>query len=195
MRDGRGRIATTGPPRSRSARRRHRRRPGLRGGALPAPAGDYDDWGLYAWGDIDPAYATVAQRAAVRRRGRVRPVRLGEAQARRQERRLHRGRLRRRQGRRAGPLPRPDARPARSGSSRATRRSYPAGGRRRADRQRPGHGGHPLPPGRRRLRRLGPAPVGRRGQPDRVVRAAAARPRPTRSGRCSGCRWPPARPG
>ncbi|MER7457465.1 pullulanase-type alpha-1,6-glucosidase [Micromonospora sp. NPDC126480] len=22
------------------------------------PAGDYDDWGLYAWGDIDPAYVT-----------------------------------------------------------------------------------------------------------------------------------------
>ena len=22
------------------------------------PAGGYDDWGLYAWGDIDPAYVT-----------------------------------------------------------------------------------------------------------------------------------------
>ena len=57
------------------------------------PAGDYDDWGLYAWGDIDPSCADhLAGRAAVRRRGRLRPLRLGQAQAGRQERRLPRGR-------------------------------------------------------------------------------------------------------
>ncbi|MEU9509216.1 pullulanase-type alpha-1,6-glucosidase [Micromonospora sp. NPDC048170] len=57
VRDGKGRTASTrstatvGTP-ARSASRDwavvHYQR----------PAGGYDDWGLYAWGDIDPAYAT-----------------------------------------------------------------------------------------------------------------------------------------
>ncbi|SCL15435.1 alpha-1,6-glucosidases, pullulanase-type [Micromonospora nigra] len=58
VRDGRGRTATArstasvGTPVAGGASRDwvvvHYQR----------PAGDYDDWGLYAWGDIDPAYAT-----------------------------------------------------------------------------------------------------------------------------------------
>ncbi|MBY8872553.1 pullulanase-type alpha-1,6-glucosidase [Micromonospora sp. PLK6-60] len=57
VRDGKGRIASTrssgvvGTPEQGAAREWvvvHYQR----------PAGGYDDWGLYAWGDIDPAYAT-----------------------------------------------------------------------------------------------------------------------------------------
>ena len=68
------------------------------------PAGGYDDWGLYAWGDIDPAYVTEWPKGQpFAGRGLLRPVRLGEAQAGRDVASASWWSTRRQQGRRPGP--------------------------------------------------------------------------------------------
>ena len=169
------------PPPS-SARRnrpaRHRRRQ-VRGRPLPARRRRLRRsivrrlqrlLGLHAWGDI---VATVdwTDPRPLHRRGRLRPLRLGRAAARRPEHGLDRP-PRRHQGRHH----------RRTASS--TRRATPevwlksgdaddlhvAGGGRRLRHD-------PLPPRRRRLRRLGPAPVGRRHRL-RTTRTEWTAPRP-----------------
>ena len=115
----------------------------------------------------------VGEPEATRRRGRVRPLRLGEARRQRLPGRLHRP-----QGRHEGPgrQPRPLLRPAADAGDLAEvgrrDRLHVAGGGARLRRA-------ALPPSRRRLCRLGPPPLGRRDRPlggDRLDGAEAARP-------------------
>ena len=164
-----------------------------------APPADYDDWGLYAWGDIDPAYVTDVARRGSRSPGEdsYGRLRLGEAQAGREVRRLRRGRQGRQQGRRQRPHHRRHRRPARSGSSRATRRSTRPG-------RRP-----PANPTRRSTRAprssttAGPTATTTAGActcgTARPTRPTGPRPlQPERIdafGAVFGCRWRPARPG
>ena len=141
------------------------------------PAGGYDDWGLYAWGDIDPAYATewptgqpfagedsYGRFAWVKLKPGATVGRLPGGRQGRERRTSHRtGRSTYEDRRGLGQAGRPGDLPEPAGRHRRTR---PAGRGR--------HRRHPLPPRRRQLRRLGPAPVGRRRQPDRLGHPAAA---------------------
>ena len=173
--------------------------PGLRGRALPAPGRRLRRLGPVRLGRHRPVDVDrVARRAAVRRRGLVRPVRLGEAEAGREDRRLHRGRQGRGQGRRERPLARPDAEPRRCGSSRATRPSTRPG-------RRP-----PANPTRRRTQNTAIIHYRRAdgdydgwglhvwdgaANPHRLGRAAAAGGDRRVRRRSSGCRWRPAATG
>jgi glycosidase len=140
------------------------------------PAGGYDDWSLYAWGDLDPAYQTTWPTGQPFAGADSWAVRLGEAQARCQTGRLSGRRQGRSQGRRSRPDDRcdkdrrglgqaggPGALPDAAGGH------GPAGSA-----SRPDHGGTALPAGRREVRRLGPACLERRGQPERLGGPAAA---------------------
>lgn len=155
------------PPGSPRARQAHRRRTGLRRRPLPPPRRRLR------------RLAAPGRRAHRRlhRPRRVRRLRLDHpGRGRGRERR--RTEVHRREGRHRR-RPRTHHRPGED------RRGVDRAGRRRPHRQAPrrrlpaaGHdqGCHPLPAPRRRLRRLGPAHLDRRGRADRVVETAGAGP-------------------